>query len=36
MRVTFSARFPGEEMEEDRIFIIDENVWTSAGKAAGN
>jgi transcriptional regulator GlxA family with amidase domain len=29
------ARFPHVKMEEDRIFIIDGNVWTSAGMTAG-
>jgi transcriptional regulator GlxA family with amidase domain len=29
------ARFPRVKMEEDRIFIIDGNVWTSAGMTAG-
>jgi transcriptional regulator GlxA family with amidase domain len=29
------ARFPAVKMEEDRIFIIDGNVWTSAGMTAG-
>lgn len=29
------ARFPDVRMEEDRIFIIDGNVWTSAGMTAG-
>src|SRR5580698_6400894 len=29
------ARFPEVKMEEDRIFIIDGNVWTSAGMTAG-
>jgi len=29
------ARFPDVKMEEDRIFIIDGNVWTSAGMTAG-
>ncbi len=28
-------RFPNVKMEEDRIFIIDGNVWTSAGMTAG-
>lgn len=31
----FQARFPKVKMEEDRIFIIDGNVWTSAGMTAG-
>lgn len=26
--------YPGVKMEEDRIFIIDDNVWTSAGMTA--
>jgi transcriptional regulator GlxA family with amidase domain len=29
------ARFPGVKVEEDRIFIIDGPVWTSAGMTAG-
>src|SRR6201990_1629106 len=29
------ARYPDIRMEEDRIFIIDGNVWTSAGMTAG-
>lgn len=29
------TRFPNVKMEEDRIFIIDGNVWTSAGMTAG-
>ena len=29
------ARFPKVKMEEDRIFIIDGPVWTSAGMTAG-
>jgi transcriptional regulator GlxA family with amidase domain len=29
------ARFPKMKMEEDRIFIIDGDVWTSAGMTAG-
>jgi transcriptional regulator GlxA family with amidase domain len=29
------ARYPKLKMEEDRIFIIDGNVWTSAGMTAG-
>ena len=28
-------RFPKVKMEEDRIFIIDGSVWTSAGMSAG-
>lgn len=28
-------RFPKSHVEEDRIFIIDGNVWTSAGMSAG-
>lgn len=31
----FQSRFPKVKMEEDRIFIIDGNVWTSAGMTAG-
>jgi transcriptional regulator GlxA family with amidase domain len=29
------ARYPKVKMEEDRIFIIDGNVWSSAGMTAG-
>src|SRR5579859_3091866 len=29
------SRFPAIRMEEDRIFIIDGRVWTSAGMSAG-
>jgi len=29
------ARFPKVKVEEDRIFIIDGSVWTSAGMTAG-
>ncbi|MDB5460600.1 MAG: AraC family transcriptional regulator [Caulobacteraceae bacterium] len=29
------ARFPGLQVEEDRIFIVDGPVWTSAGMTAG-
>ncbi len=29
------ARFPGLHVEEDRIYIIDGPVWTSAGMTAG-
>jgi transcriptional regulator GlxA family with amidase domain len=29
------ARFPKVKVEEDRIFIIDGQVWTSAGMTAG-
>jgi transcriptional regulator GlxA family with amidase domain len=29
------ARFPQVRVEEDRIFIIDGPVWTSAGMSAG-
>ena len=29
------SRFPGVKVEEDRIFIIDGPVWTSAGMTAG-
>jgi len=28
-------RFPAVKVEEDRIFIVDSNVWTSAGMTAG-
>lgn len=29
------ARYPNIRMEEDRIFIVDGSVWTSAGMTAG-
>lgn len=29
------ARFPGVTVEEDRIFVVDGPVWTSAGATAG-
>jgi transcriptional regulator GlxA family with amidase domain len=29
------ARFPKVKVEEDRIFIVDGPVWTSAGMTAG-
>ena len=29
------ARFPKVRMEEDRIFVIDGSIWTSAGMSAG-
>jgi transcriptional regulator GlxA family with amidase domain len=29
------ARYPKVRMEEDRIFIIDGSIWTSAGMSAG-
>src|ERR1700744_2437140 len=29
------TRFPNVKMEEDRIFLIDGSVWTSAGMTAG-
>ena len=29
------SRFPKVKMEEDRIFIIDGSIWTSAGMTAG-
>ena len=31
----FRAAFPAVKMEEDRIFIIDGPIWTSAGMTAG-
>jgi transcriptional regulator GlxA family with amidase domain len=31
----FQARFPEVRVEEDRIFIIDGPIWTSAGMSAG-
>jgi transcriptional regulator GlxA family with amidase domain len=32
---SFRARFPEVRMEEDRIFIVDGPIWTSAGMTAG-
>jgi transcriptional regulator GlxA family with amidase domain len=32
---SFRARFPKVSMEEDRIFIVDGPIWTSAGMTAG-
>nr|WP_018260176.1 GlxA family transcriptional regulator [Methylobacterium sp. WSM2598] len=32
---TLQARFPAVRVEEDRIFIVDGPVWTSAGMTAG-
>jgi transcriptional regulator GlxA family with amidase domain len=32
---TLQQQFPDAHVEEDRIFIIDGNVWTSAGMSAG-
>jgi len=31
----FQARFPRVKMEEDLIFLVDGNIWTSAGMTAG-
>jgi transcriptional regulator GlxA family with amidase domain len=31
----FQSRYPNVKMEEDRIFIMDGKVWTSAGMTAG-
>ena len=31
----FQAQYPKVKMEEDRIFIIDGSIWTSAGMTAG-
>jgi transcriptional regulator GlxA family with amidase domain len=31
----FQARYPNVKLEEDRIFIVDGPVWTSAGMSAG-
>jgi transcriptional regulator GlxA family with amidase domain len=31
----FRQQYPQVELEEDRIFVIDGNVWTSAGMSAG-
>jgi transcriptional regulator GlxA family with amidase domain len=30
-----AARYPAVKMEEDRIYVADGNVWTSAGMSAG-
>jgi transcriptional regulator GlxA family with amidase domain len=32
---SFKARFPAVKMEEDRIFVVDGKIWTSAGMTAG-
>lgn len=32
---TLQKRYPAVKMEEDRIFIVDGPVWTSAGMSAG-
>jgi transcriptional regulator GlxA family with amidase domain len=32
---SFRTRFPKVSMEEDRIFIVDGPIWTSAGMTAG-
>jgi transcriptional regulator GlxA family with amidase domain len=31
----FKVRFPAVKMEEDRIFVVDGKIWTSAGMTAG-
>ena len=31
----FAERYPKIKVEEDRIFIIDGPIWTSAGMSAG-
>jgi transcriptional regulator GlxA family with amidase domain len=31
----FKLRFPAVKMEEDRIFVVDGKIWTSAGMTAG-
>ncbi|HEX7814001.1 GlxA family transcriptional regulator [Dyella sp.] len=31
----FQKRYPNVQLEEDRIFVIDGQVWTSAGMSAG-
>ncbi|CNH03838.1 transcriptional activator FtrA [Yersinia enterocolitica] len=31
----FRKRFPGIKLDEDKIFVIDGNLWTSAGMTAG-
>ncbi|MFV3130985.1 GlxA family transcriptional regulator [Niveispirillum sp. KHB5.9] len=32
---SLAQRYPGVRMEEDRIFVQDGNIWTSAGMSAG-
>jgi transcriptional regulator GlxA family with amidase domain len=32
---SFKLRFPAVKMEEDRIFVVDGKMWTSAGMTAG-
>ena len=31
----FKKEYPGVQLDEDRIFVVDGQVWTSAGMAAG-
>ncbi len=31
----FEKRYPNVQLEEDRIFVIDGQIWTSAGMSAG-
>ena len=31
----FEQRYPSVQLEEDRIFVVDGQVWTSAGMSAG-
>ncbi|WP_439865483.1 GlxA family transcriptional regulator [Pseudomonas antarctica] len=31
----FRARYPGVRLEEQRLFVVDGAIWTSAGMAAG-
>jgi transcriptional regulator GlxA family with amidase domain len=32
---SFEKRYPKVQLEEDRIFVVDDQVWTSAGMSAG-
>jgi transcriptional regulator GlxA family with amidase domain len=32
---SFTTLHPGVQLEDDRIFIIDDTIWTSAGMTAG-
>ncbi|MBJ9675798.1 GlxA family transcriptional regulator [Burkholderia gladioli] len=31
----FKKRYPGVQLDEDRIFVVDGQIWTSAGMSAG-
>lgn len=31
----FRKRYPNVQLEEDRIFVVDRHIWTSAGMSAG-